>query len=82
LNKDAVRSWIAFCIHLVELADDVTHDVLHPFLRKHIEEMPEQYPLAEVLIKLGMPYLAKWYPREIVIPLRRPPPSLYFKSTS
>lgn len=61
-----MHSQIEFCVHLVEFADDVTDDVLHPFLRKHIEETPEQYPLEKVLCKLSRPYLSKWYPRQIV----------------
>jgi hypothetical protein len=38
LNPDAVQSWIEFCVQLVEFAYDVQDDVLHPFLRKHVEE--------------------------------------------
>lgn len=62
LNKHRVHRWIEFCVHLVEFADDVEDDVLIPFLRKHFDETPEQNPLNHLLGKLGMPYLAHWYP--------------------
>jgi hypothetical protein len=62
LNQHRVHRWIEFCVHLVEFADDVEDDVLIPFLRMHIDETPEQYPLNHLLGKLGMPYLAHWYP--------------------
>jgi hypothetical protein len=65
LNKHAVISWIELCVRLVEFADDVTEDLLFPFLRQHIEETPEQYQLGQLLCKLGLPELAKWYPLQI-----------------
>jgi hypothetical protein len=65
LNQYTIHCWPEFCVHLIEFADDVENDVLIPFFRKHIEKTPEQYPLSHLLGKVGMPYLAYWYPLHI-----------------
>jgi len=46
-------------------ADEVEPEILEPWLRAHIDDTPDQYPLAKVLRKMGMVYLSAWYPWKI-----------------
>jgi len=65
LNGGAVAEWIEFCIRLVEFADDVSPELLYPWLRVHVGETPEQYSLAQVCIKIGTYKMAYLLPKRI-----------------
>jgi hypothetical protein len=65
LDFDAVENWVRFCVLLVNFADVVDDGVLEGWLRRHIGDVPAEYPLARVLEKMGMPWLAYWYPLKI-----------------
>jgi hypothetical protein len=67
LSFPHIEAWIQFCVQIVQFAQAVIPggDMLISFLRAHIDDTPETYPLEKVLRKLGMVSLAYKYPRLI-----------------
>ncbi len=53
LNSSAIAEWIEFWVLLGDFADDVSPELLYPWLRAHVGETPERYSLAQVFIKIG-----------------------------
>lgn len=64
LDFEELELWIKFCVQLVMFADEVPSRTLFPFLRKHISDGVNKFPLEQVLGKLGMPLLAWAYGRK------------------
>jgi hypothetical protein len=65
LDGSAVAEWIEFCIRLVGFANDVSPELLYPWLRAHVGETPEQYSLAQVCIKIRTYKMAYLLPKRI-----------------
>ncbi len=65
LDFEELELWIKFCVLLLQFADSVDQKILFPFLRAHVEQSVEKYPLERVLKRLGMIWLAYTYPKKI-----------------
>ncbi|KAK0115260.1 hypothetical protein ONS96_013723 [Cadophora gregata f. sp. sojae] len=67
LELEELELWIKFCVQLMMFADSIDKTKLANFLRAHVGTSVEECPLAIVLEKLGMPWLAYCYPKKIAV---------------